>query len=234
MKFNHPDAAVRAYANAIKTAGIPSRSTVSHGREYEIRCEKNSCKTARARMRREARRINRNRLRMIADCQTTGDAAEATRLTDLPVMSVHDWVDFYSAKSKQIEMRCAFCMRPRHWVDSYILGGNGGGKKGRPPGAMVRAADLAQLSSEIEALAGCDVLGPIASEIYIRHAAFGLSYDLTASDCTEIGVGGRHWTADQVKQIVRRSRRKLEVRLVNRGLMAGKLDRRGWKRAGSA
>lgn len=234
MLFDHPDAAVRAYSRLIERASSPSRSVVSHGREYEQRCTASPCKRARARLTGEAKTANRRRRIVLAAMEAEGLMAEAYELLNQPPQGVADWVEFYSTQSESIEQRCAFCMKERTWVDSYILGGGGGGRRGMPPGGMVRAGDLAPVSAEIEALADEPGLGPTAAEVYVRCVTFGRSYDLTASDCTELAVGGRRWTADQVAQIVRRARARLRRRLEARGLMVGRREVRGWKRGGVA
>lgn len=209
MIFAHPDAAVRAYAAAIERSGALSRCVVSHGREYQTRCERKECRKARSRARARSRR--------------NGEPNPA------------DWVEVYSSQTREITTRCAFCLQNRQWVNAYILGGQGGGgRKGRAPGAMIRSGDLAPLSIEIEGLVNDPGLSAAQAEAYIRHVATGKSYDLTACDLSERRVGDRHWTADQVEQAVRKARSALRRRLERKGMIEWKPENRGWKRGRAA
>lgn len=200
MRFAHPDDAVRAYSRAVERGGIASRSVVAHGREYETRCEKPRCRKARTAARAMAR--------------------EAGELVP-PA-----WVERYSKDAGAMVQRCAYCGRPRRWVDSYVMGGHvSAGRVGRPPAAMLRRGDLSPIGRMLERMGDESELGEGRRSVYQVYAASGLSPDLVAMQATEKGVGGRRWSGDDVRRAVRQARSWMERRLRAAGLMEPKTYR---------
>lgn len=193
MIFSSPDEAIRAYARGIDRSKTVARSVVAHGREYDPRCANKACRKARARRR--------------ARTKAAGEKPP------------EDWVDVYSSKDATIVMKCAYCLQPRRWKDAYILGGGGGGKKGRAPSGMIRAGDLAPLSQVIEDMADAPAVGLDRALVYVRYAVWGKSLDMTAHEATQDQVGGRGWSKDDVARCVRIGRAYMRRHLEARGLL---------------
>lgn len=194
MRFAHPDDAVRAYARAVERGGIASRSVVAHGREYETRCEKPRCRRSRL----AARALARER----GEAQPLG------------------WVDRWSKDAGAMVQRCAYCGRPRRWVDSYVMGGHvSTGRVGRPPAAMLRRGDLSPIGRMLELMGTEAELGQGRKRVYEVYAASGMSPDLVAMQASERAVGGRRWSGDDVRRAVRQARSWMERRLRAAGLM---------------
>lgn len=193
MKYDHPDDAVRAYARALDRSAMPSRSVVTHGREYERACLAPRCKKSRARARARARQAR----------------------AEIPP----DWFEDYSRDLGAIVQRCVYCQRLRTWVDAYILGGQGsGGKKGRPPSSMIRTGDIAPVSALIEQMSEENELGRTKATLYVRFVATGLSFDALAMEASEDPELGGAWSHTEVRRAVAQGRRWLERRLRDRGL----------------
>jgi hypothetical protein len=209
--FTDPDDAVRAYARAIEKSGMPSRSVVAHGREYEERCKRPRCRAKRARR---------------AAAYTRALKRAEKRAEDCDEPSPVDWVEVYNAEAHALVQRCAYCLRPREWVDSYVMGGQvGGGKKGRPPSTMTRAADMARISELVENMSDATELGPGVAGVYVRYAATGLSMDSIAVEASEQRIGGRTWSPADVRRCVRQGRSWLRGRLERKGLYRAKRPR---------
>lgn len=200
MKFASVDDAVRAYARARERGGIASRSVVAHGREYESRCETPRCRRART------------------------AARDAARAAGNPLPT--GWVERYSKDAGAMVQRCAYCGRPRRWVDSYVMGGHvGAGRVGRPPSAMVRAGDLAPIGALLQEMAEPLELGPGRSAVFVRYVVSGHSADAVAIDASRLAVAGRLWSGDDVRRAVRQARSWMERRLRGTGLLQPRVRR---------
>lgn len=225
MRFETPEQAVRAYASAVERSSAISRSVIAHGREYDAQCSKRSCQRARRRANQSWRR--RRALQELSGAET---------LETPP----HDWVQWVEhdrnpedpkRRISKVVYRCAYCNGPRGFADAYILGGLGtSGRKGRPPGPMIRAGDLGPLSQEIEALQG--EVGYEQAAVYVLHCwAGGETYSETAHIATERSIGDRHWTRDQVAKAVKQARASLRRRLEIRGILHPRGHRLPWHNA---
>jgi hypothetical protein len=116
--------------------------------------------------------------------------------------------------------RCGYCARPRRWVDSYVFGGHiGGGRVGKPPASMTRAADLAPIGRLIELMEAPSELGPERAGIYAFYCASGLSIDAVSMEASNAELGGRRWYPNDVRRAVRQGRAWMERKLRAAGLL---------------
>lgn len=116
--------------------------------------------------------------------------------------------------------RCAYCGELRSWVDSYVMGGHvGAGKVGKPPASMVRVGDLAPIGRLLDAMASERELGFGRARVFVHYVTTGRSADSVALEVSDAGVGGRHWSSDDVRRAVRQCRAWMERRLQAAGLL---------------
>lgn len=190
MKFRDADQAVAACARDHLNRGPGSPSIVGHGRAYATRCEKARCRRAR-------------------------DAERAAAKLD-PSRSVRPaWVSVFSREAAAVIQRCGYCASPRPWRDSLVFGAHvGAGQVGKPPAAMVRAADLALVDRMLEEMCAPNELGPERARVYVFVCATGRSFDAVALEISHLDVfGRRHWSGDDVARAVRQGRSWMERRL---------------------
>jgi hypothetical protein len=101
-----------------------------------------------------------------------------------------------------------------------VFGGHiGGGRVGKPPASMTRAADLAPIGRLIELMEAPSELGPERAGIYAFYCASGLSIDAVSMEASNAELGGRRWYPNDVRRAVRQGRAWMERKLRAAGLL---------------